>query len=382
MKVSIKTTVINILSWTLSCIGILLGVILSLANLIGGILIIVSSLIIFPPIRPVIRKYINIRYRYYFIISTILFIYGFIYTGSNIHITDSQLAESISRKVPTTTLAVSPVPSVYLSYDCGTYAEEISINEKSLNREDIDRLCKTRYPIVLNDGENIYKLVFTFKDSSYSEIVKIKFSKEEYDTKVAELQKEKDANEKRLQEEKALAEKQRLEEEALAEKAKQDQLVAEQKAATEARKALEKKLRVEFTGLIIEIDNYNKTVASLMTKIQNAPSDYEGYKYAKQVKDLGQSCSIERYELSEKNYSKGIQNDISDLYSSMSQYCLDIYGWGNRVMRYLDGKDNSYKDLELIEEYTNSILQGAYTVSAQSLIIGIDLGIDVESVIK
>ncbi len=91
-KLKVKpSSIVSILFWSLSIIGIFIAQPLMILNFLGGILVILSALIIMPPVHRAYTKKFPIRLRYALIASFVIFLTGIVY-GMNTWTNSNQYA--------------------------------------------------------------------------------------------------------------------------------------------------------------------------------------------------------------------------------------------------------------------------------------------------
>lgn len=205
-------------------------------NILAGLLMLISALIISPPIRKLYLRKFNIRLRYVLIISTILFFSGIIAIPSQGYTTPGSELTDTKRVIPEISELISENPEFLISYDC-VNVQSITI-ENTLSQEDIEKICNNGYELSLKNGQNEFTVKIVSVKGEIIETIKVSFDEAEYN-KVLEERALEEENKKLVAkaaaEEKAAAEARAQEEARVAEEAK---AAEEARAVAEAREAL------------------------------------------------------------------------------------------------------------------------------------------------
>jgi chemotaxis protein histidine kinase CheA len=173
-----------ILLWILSLFGIMISLGAFLTYFWSGVLVLLSALIILPPIRKLYLKKISIRLRYVLIISFILFLTGVLispaqgYTSSGTKILETQ------RIVPKELEYISDNPQLRIAYNC-VNVTSIKINNRELTQEGIEKICTQAFVIKLKDGENKFLINIVSSKGEIAEIVKVYFDEKKYQQELA-----------------------------------------------------------------------------------------------------------------------------------------------------------------------------------------------------
>lgn len=287
----------------------------------------------------------------------LFFIVPILLIGSIFSDTPSESGLEASRVLPKEVETTSSTPSIALAYKCPEL-DTVELNDEKLSSEDINSLCNKQFVYDLVDGENDFRITFINGEDTYRERLTVSFNQEGYAQSI------KDAEEK-------------------AQTEKDAKLAQEQKDAEEARinEEQESKERndafVEYANNVIDKTN---TISEQMDSFSNSSSEYNMYQYAKNIKSLASPCSFSSYSPSTDNYPSDIEDSIFETTSSVSDYCLNVYGWSYRVMDYLDGKSTSYDDLDMISYYTNLIGESSVNMSVNIVVTADLMGIDLDRI--
>lgn len=225
----------TLLSWIFSIIAIIFSLLTLLINIFGGLIVLASALLIMPPIHKLYKKKFPLRLRFAFIISTILFFFGFIYGVINI---EYDLETHVKRTSPNTTASTSEEPKITLKYNCYSLVTEIQINEKKSTQEELQQICGDGLEYNLSDGENNLKIVlYDTTQKSISDEFNIVFDKTKYEENLKKQEEDRLREEERIKEELRVSEENRLKEEG--------RIRAEQQKQEEEKLKEEERIRAE-----------------------------------------------------------------------------------------------------------------------------------------
>lgn len=180
------------LLWVLSILGILFSLPVLSFSFFSGLLFLISSLLILPPIKNFYTKKVPIRLRYILIITTILFILGFsLYEHSDPEMSGGalpmQFKKETKRATPIQTESLVDKSVEYLAYYC-VDVETIRVNGVELSKEDVEKVCRDNYSLVLQEGLNEFTVELVMPENTLTENLKVTYDKKAY---LAKIEKEK-----------------------------------------------------------------------------------------------------------------------------------------------------------------------------------------------
>lgn len=168
-----------ILLWILSFLGIMISLGAFLTYFWSGVLVLLSALIILPPIRKLYLKKIPIKLRYVLIISFILFLTGVLISPPQGYTTSGTKILETQRIFPKELEYISENPQLRIAYNC-VNVTSIKINNKELSQEEIEKICTQAYVIKLKDGENNLLINIVSSKGEIVETVKVSFDEKKY----------------------------------------------------------------------------------------------------------------------------------------------------------------------------------------------------------
>lgn len=228
----------GILSWILSILGLFLAFIFLFISKVGALGVLLSSLIILPPVRKTYLSKFPLRLRFAYIISTVLFISSFIYSVATYKV---DFDSSVKRSQPTELSFASDKPETTINYKCAGIIKEITLNNEKVSEEIKDKICSDGYSLQLKDGTNQVKLTLTDGEKTLQEELNISFDEQGYNQKIEAERKQKE-EEDRIEAQKKADEEARLK----AEQEAKDKEEAERiRAEKEKKKAEEQRQKEE-----------------------------------------------------------------------------------------------------------------------------------------
>lgn len=168
-----------IILWILSFFGFIFSLGAFMMYFGSGVLVLFSTLIIFPPTRNLYTKKVPIRLRYAIIISFFLFILGVLISPPQGYTTLGTNSLETQRILPKDLEYISDSPTLRISYDC-VDVRAIKINNIELTQEEIEKICTQTYVVNLKDGENEFSIEIITKGEEIKQILKVSFDEEKY----------------------------------------------------------------------------------------------------------------------------------------------------------------------------------------------------------
>jgi hypothetical protein len=164
-----KNIIITLLLWSFSITGLVLSLVFFTETLLGGIVMLFSALLIFPPIIRIYKNRIPLRIRYTVIISAfLLFISAFIFS-------EETTLKGVVRLEPRNTVVTTEDSEVVIKYDCEDGVEEIKIDNGLVSEEIKRAICTEGYLLKLEESDT--RIQISFKKSGKTLYETLRFKK-------------------------------------------------------------------------------------------------------------------------------------------------------------------------------------------------------------
>jgi flagellar basal body-associated protein FliL len=230
--------------------------------------------------------------------------------------------------------------------------KELKLNDEVFSAEEMNKICSTseEYELRLKDGENNFTFKGTgLRDQKVSLTITIDFDKSAYDSQVAEEEKEREEEEAK--------EAQKREAEENARREDEEEAIKEWKTGYKEIKQNE---------INVSIENSD----AMIVTFQNSTDPYQTRNLAKTYEDYFlQECDSIAEDL--ENPPEEVREDVDNLVSHYSDYCMYNEFLASRVIDYLEAETVSkqYEHLDMISYYQDLVKTAKVGINANISLI-------------